>query len=64
MFELRGRELYVWLPGGTGRSPLMQELGRDFGAVFNQMLAVVQHQQGLLSLQVRSKGLQGGLADV
>jgi uncharacterized protein (DUF1697 family) len=28
LFELRERELYVWLPGGTGRSPLMQELGR------------------------------------
>ncbi len=28
VFELRGRELYVWLPGGTGRSPLMREFGR------------------------------------
>jgi uncharacterized protein (DUF1697 family) len=26
--EKPSREPYVWLPGGTGRSPLMQELGR------------------------------------
>lgn len=26
--ELRGRELYVWSPGGIARSPLMRELGR------------------------------------
>lgn len=28
LFALRERELYVWLPGGTGRSPLMREFNR------------------------------------
>jgi uncharacterized protein (DUF1697 family) len=47
LFELRERELYAWMPGGQGRSPMMQQLGR---ARFNPKSATARGWRTVIRL--------------